>query len=60
MDKQRWQRAEQLFYQAVELSAAQRDAFIRQACQQDAALEAGMEAMSEEFRAQGAEVYHKA
>ena len=38
MDKQRWQRAEQLFYQAVELSAAQRDAFIRQACQQDAAL----------------------
>jgi phosphomethylpyrimidine synthase len=24
------------------------------------ALEAGMEAMSEEFRAQGAEVYHKA
>ena len=38
MDKQRWQRAEQLFYQAVELSAAQRDAFLSQACQQDASL----------------------
>ena len=38
MDAERWQRAERLFEEALQLADAERSAFLRHACGDDAAL----------------------